>query len=438
LGDNTTTSGRGRTRPFRLGRRVAVLIALLLAASAGFAQPAAGEASRETRLFSQIDAIVKELSEITGLEARHKVGYSIIGRDRLKTFLEERVKEEIKPEEIRVEQLLLHEFGFLPAEFDLKATMIELYTEQAAAFYDFQRKKLVVLESDDNSMQHAALVHELAHALADQHFHLKKYLDQAGKNDDGALARMAVMEGQATWLMAETLVRDMGKSLLTSNAMVELMNRMIGSSSGQFPVFDKAPLYIRESLLFPYTSGMKFQQAVIKKYGQAGFSRVFRQPPATTQNILHPATYFEGRKLEQPRLPKLARQGRYRKLAEGVVGEFDFAILLQQYVNKKAAHRVAPGWRAGAYRLFEDKRDKHLVLIHASQWDTPETAGEFFRHYRTILDGKWEDAEFSATSGAEYAGTGGGGHFLVRLSGSTVYSVEGLRSPEDLRGWPKP
>ena len=54
------------------------------------------------------------------------------------------------------------------------------------------------------------LAHELAHALADQNYNLGKFIRQGRKSDDGSTARLAVMEGQATWLMSEYLARKIG------------------------------------------------------------------------------------------------------------------------------------------------------------------------------------------------------------------------------------
>ena len=55
------------------------------------------------------------------------------------------------------------------------------------------------------------LAHELAHAIADQNYNLGKFIRQGRKSDDGSTARLAVMEGQATWLMSEFLARKMGQ-----------------------------------------------------------------------------------------------------------------------------------------------------------------------------------------------------------------------------------
>ncbi len=422
------------SHPDRL--KVLLALAALFLAAAPAQTVAPPEAAAEP-IFQRIDEITAGLAEITGLAVERKVDYALIDREHLKEFLEQRVKEEIEPEEIRIEELLLKKFGFVPRDFDLKGTMIDLYTEQAAAFYDFRKQRLFLLNSGDDAMQEAALTHELAHALADQHFKLEKFLDAAGKNDDGALARMAVMEGQATWLMSESMVRKMGQTLVNSPETVRLMSRMIGASGGEFPIFDNAPLYMRESMLFPYTSGMQFQQAVVERLGKEAFPEVFRNPPSTTQEVLHPEHYFVRRDVERPKLAHLRHERGFRNLAEGDVGEFDYAVLLRQFATDDDVRRIAPAWRAGRYRLLEDKKDGRTVLLQTSVWESDEVARAFFEFYRKALKGKWDDMSVERENADFLQGTGDDGHFEVRLAGKAVYSVEGLRTGGEIGKWPK-
>ena len=174
-----------------------VLIAALVAVPV--AQPQV-ESSR--LLFTQVDPIMEGLSQITGWKVKRKVPSDYITKEKLNEFIQQRVREVVKPEDIRIESLALKMFGFIPEDYDLKEAIIELLTEQAAAFYDYDRKRLFITESESSFMEkRAALVHELAHALADQSFPLGKYLHKGLKNDDAATAREAVTEGQATWLM---------------------------------------------------------------------------------------------------------------------------------------------------------------------------------------------------------------------------------------------
>jgi hypothetical protein len=396
------------------------LAVLLLAAAAVWPQT-----EPSPKVFEQIDEIMVELSQMTGMKAPAKVQSATITKAGLKQFLEERIKEAIKPEEVRAEELTLKKLGFAPPEFDLRKVTIDLLTEQAAAFYDYRKKKLFLLDSTSSMMERTVLVHELAHALADAHYNLEKYILK-GKSDDAALARQAVMEGQATWLMAESMARKLGQSLLKSPEMLEFMDRSTQSSGGAFPVFDQVPLYLREALLFPYTKGLRFQNAVVEKMGQEGFSEVFRRPPASTQQIIHPEKYFERVQPVTPPLPKESLPREYKELAAGSLGEFDHQILLKQYASEKEAAAIAPLWKGGSYKLVESKKQDRVILFYASEWDTPETAREFFRLYRKALEGKWKKMEVAEETEGLLRGVGDDGGFRVRLEGTRVTSVEGL------------
>ncbi len=57
------------------------------------------------------------------------------------------------------------------------------------------------------------------------------------------------------------------------------------SAAQQYPVFSQAPLYIRESLVFPYAEGLAFQDAVFHKLGKDAFSEVFAHPPTSADRF---------------------------------------------------------------------------------------------------------------------------------------------------------
>ena len=164
----------------------------------------------EWPLFSEIGTIEAGLSEITGLAFTRHVPYATINKEQLRRYLEDRIKE-IKPADIRAEELTLKLLGLIPPDFDLRQNTVDLLTEQAAAFYDYNKRKLFVLEGTGTGAEdRMALVHELAHALADQHFPLRKYIREGMQSDDASSARLAVMEGQASWLMTAYLSKLSG------------------------------------------------------------------------------------------------------------------------------------------------------------------------------------------------------------------------------------
>lgn len=384
---------------------------------------AAQAAPAPTGIFAEVDRIMAELTAISGLRASRRVACETLSREEVGEFLRKRVKEVATPEEIRAEEITLKKFGLAPPDFDLARTTVDLFTEQALALYDFNRRRLFVTEAVAARGQEAVLVHELAHALADQNFNLKRFIKQAGKSDDAALARMAVMEGQATWLMSEYMALRMGQSLETSPALVEAMSAP-GAAAGQFPVFDAAPLYIRETLMFPYTAGMRFQHAVVKREGRGAFAAVFRRPPVSTRQVLDPEEYFKGTAPASPGLPEFPDRG-YRELAAGSFGQLDHAILLEQYAGKPAA-ALAARLRGGRYEVREHRARRRVVLAYASEWESGAAAREFFGLYRRVLAGKWKRMAAATETPERLEGEGDDGRFVVELRGAVVTSLEGL------------
>jgi hypothetical protein len=379
-------------------------------------------------VFEEIGRDLRDLTAITGLKIHHKIPFDLISKDQVNKFLKDRVEDVSTPEDLRIEALSLKKFGFVPQDFDLAKNTVDLLTEQAAAFYDYHKKKLYITDWAPPDMRQSALIHELGHALADQNFHLGRFIRKADDDDDRAMAREAVMEGQATWLMSEVVERRAGQTLKGSPDSVELMSRAMDSGGSDYPVFDSAPLYLRRTLVFPYTQGMLFQNAVVEKLDQAAFTEVFRNAPVSTQQILHPEKYFAKSVPTRPALPQFSGHG-YKHLVAGTMGELDHALLIEQFLDKGSAEKIAPHWRGGVYRLDENKSEHRDVLEYAVEWEDADWARQFFEAYKEVLRKKWRKIEPRPGNESTFAGLGDDGYFVVRLDGAVVRSLEGLCGP---------
>lgn len=388
-----------------------LVLALLLLSSA--------TASAQSPLFSQVDGMLASLSKMTGWKVKRQVPSQILARAEFARMVQEGVAAAERDKETRAAELTLKMFGLVPWDYKLAQESADLVEEQAAAFYDTRKKKLFVLDNiPDGPEQRVALAHELAHALADQQFGLEKYLN-AAKDDDAFTAREAVVEGQASWLSWAYMAEQAGgRPEVPRQLLDELAD--VGATGENFPVLERTPLYIRESLTFPYTEGMKFQDAIYRKLGRAAFDRLFLDPPLSTQEILHPEAYADSVRPTHPSLPK---QSSVRLLAEGDVGEFDFSALLRQYGGES---RLSSEWRGGAYRLYEHKKTKTPLLLHISEWSSPEAAQKFFQAYLGVLRRKWPSLMVRQESSGEVSGGSERGDFLLRISGASVLSVEGI------------
>ena len=382
-------------------------------------------------VFLQIDSVVKTLSDITGLSEEHPVPYGRITKRQLRQFLTKRIKKTLRPEEIRVDELALKMFGLVPMDFDLRKSTIDLLTEQAAAFYDYDAKKLFLLNDSSFESETTTLAHELAHALADQHFNLDQFMDDSPANDDENLAHTAVVEGEASWLMLAYDLKQAGQAPVPTEKMLQSVVDSSDASMADYPVLKGSPLYIQQSLLFPYTQGTVFFDAVYKKMGKPAFAAVFTNAPADSAQILHPERYFAHRTGTKPPLPRISSRDA-KQLTEGSVGEFDHQMLLRQYMGEAKAEQLAPHARGGQFQIQAVGKEHKPVLAYVSQWDSEAEAADFFDSYRKILHSKWKNCDVSLATRSLIAGTGDNGFFVTRLSGDLVTSVEGL---PDIREW---
>jgi len=227
--------------------------------------------------------------------------------------------------------------------------------------------------------------------------------------------------------MSEYAARKLGQTLLGNQSLVDTMAGMTDSGAGEFPVFEKAPLYLRRSLVFPYTEGMAFQAAVLERDRQRGFAEVYTDPPVSTQQILHPAKYFQHVAPTQPDLPGPPLSRAYKGLIRGELGEMEHAILLEQYGTKTQAKELAPHWRGCRFELRENKKAARVVLLYAVEWDDEASAQSYFAFYRQVLARKWKRMNVEEETADRVSGTGDDGRFQLRRAGAIVTSVEGLR-----------
>lgn len=417
-----------------LGRAGLALVALSLALAGAWQEPSPDAGKKGLPTAAEINGALRELAAVTGFTVRRELPFAPVTRAQVNEYIREEIKETVKPDELRAEEVSLQKLGFVGRDFDLKQTTIDLLTEQAAAFYDFHRRKLFISDWATVNMRDDALVHELAHALADQNFPIRKFMDTRSDDNEVSLAREAVVEGQASWLTLEVDARRNGKSMADAAVAEKIlsvdMNSDAAASDADYPVFDKAPLYIRRTLIFPYDAGEKFTQAVFLHDGKNGFARVFRDPPLTTAQIDFPDRYFAHDDPPPPDLPKAAKG--VKQFVTGSLGELETRILMEQYAGRSLAGELAPLFQAGQFRIDEDRKTHRRTLLYASAWKDEAAAGRFFGIYRQVLRGKWKSVDFSGQSDSAMTGKSEDGYFAVTRHGAVVLALEGYAAPPGL------
>ncbi len=409
----------------RSTRLLLAVLAVLLVASPAALRADEIDVARGEALFSRIDSMLAELTEIFGFGADAPISRQLITRAEITELVETRLAEEIAPEEIRREELFLKLFGFVGEGFDLAEQVSDVLTEQATALYDYKTKSLYLATWTPDDMQEFALVHELAHAIADQRFDLGRFVKKSS-SADGDLARSAVIEGQASWAMTEWLFQQTGRSLADERHLAAATAGASRYEAESYPVYASAPLYIRETMLFPYTDGLLFQQRLVEEYGRRAFRMVFEKPPLTTRHVLTPQSYISDELPSKPKLLPLRAKG-FERVSRGLVGQLEHRILAEQYAGtRELADALSREWQGGRFEIYENKERDRAILRHGSDWTSPMAARKVFELYRDVCLKKLPGADLVLDEPKRFVGRSDWGWFDIQMLDAGIAGLEGL------------
>ena len=361
-------------------------------------------------LFHSVDEILQFDSKETGLPIKHDVKRKLTSRDEVFSYLTKHLNDE-DTQRLRRSELVLKKFGLLPRDFDLQTFLLALLREEVAGYYDPKTKTVNLLDWVPIEEQEPVMAHELTHALQDQEIGLQKWMKKGDKdlgemkrnptpadieNDEIDDTREAVIEGQAQAMMFQYALAPTGHSITTSPGLVGAMEAETLTGTPNTRVFNDAPIFLKESLTFPYSYGMDFVIKLMQAGGkEKGFAAALQNPPHTTRQIMQPETYLSGEKIEPMRVPDFKQDFKeYTKFDIGAMGEFDVAVLMEQYVGRPISKYMYPEWRGGYYYAAKAKGNATapLGLLYVSRWSGPETASQFAGIYAHSLRQRYKKA----------------------------------------------
>jgi hypothetical protein len=249
-------------------------------------------------------------------------------------------------------------FGLLPDTLDLERLLLDLYGEQVAGYYDPETSTLYGVEGGDRTQLRLILAHELVHALQHQYLPLDTLMSAKG-NGDRTAATQAVLEGHAT--LASIALLAPGVDVVHTQEFWDTYKEQVRSQQSTMPIFAKAPLVLRESLIFPYVSGAEFMRWWAQTDHPPLPSR--SELPVSTEQVLHPDRY----PADQP-VPVGFPDSTATVLFEDTFGELETQILLASFRGGSQATTDLPiGWGGDRYRVYETAAGPALVWL--TVWD---------------------------------------------------------------------
>jgi hypothetical protein len=199
---------------------------------------------------------------------------------------------------------------------------------------------------------------------------------------------------------------------------------MLQSGGGDTSTLDRAPKVVRAELLFPYLDGLNFvRQTFQRASNYSSVDDVFRNPPDSTEQVLHPEKYRAREKPVDVAMPDLAEtlgEG-WRRIDSNVLGELDLRILLEEYGDRVPAARAAAGWNGDRWQLLE--KDGRQAVVLRTAWDSENDAREFFDTYALGLRTRFSDARQEEASAVRHALTASTMATELRRNGREVLAV---------------
>lgn len=320
-------------------------------------------------VIAQLEDLVIKAQEIRGLAFLGTPTITVVGEAEFRSRVLAMVAESLA--DLPADQALYELLGLLSPGADLEAMLRDLYGEQVAGFYDGETGEIVVPTRTDglSLVQQGTMIHELVHALTDQHFDFDSHRTDMADGDrwDEAAAFLALMEGDATlaelhWL--RTLEqRDLGLFLAES-------------LQADMTVLESMPRFIRDSLMFPYESGLAFVQALHNRGGWDAVNDAYRTMPGlppSTEQVITPSDF--GRDLPVEMSIRPVEIPGYELVVTSTWGEHGLRLMFDQVLGETRSLTAADGWGGDYYHQWHDGQGRAaFILVYVG--DTPEDMEE--------------------------------------------------------------
>lgn len=341
---------------------VLAVVALLVSSCGDGATSAAG-------LDDEIATLIEAAEDVRGLTFVETPNVVIVSAGELADRIRAQIEEDLDRDEIVVDQHLFEMLGLLDGSVDLLEAYTELYAEAVGGFYDNDTGEMVIAGDEAlGPLGKTIVVHELVHALTDQHFDFASKLDQLIDEErfQEASAIQALAEGDATYFQLLYM------QTLPTSEQVEAVQESLAADTS---VADALPDWFSEDLAWPYDSGFAFVNRLVTDLGVSGLDQAYTLLPTTSEHIMHPGSYFTRQPPRSAGMPEVVLDG-YEVTEDGEWGEWNLQLYLLDGVEPGEAVVAATGWGGDHYRIYWNGTDVAFAYLYVgdSQADADELA----------------------------------------------------------------
>lgn len=309
---------------------------------------------------AHIEGLMRQAETLRGLRFVRPVRVTIEDGQAMRAYVE-RTLEQSALERARRRYVAL---GALDPSIDVHALLVSIMEEELIGYYDPIDKHLAVRADIARALRgtphdvtrsatwRATVVHELVHALQDQHFDLQTAV-KASRTTDEDNAFGALVEGDATLVTLGYLAQPSGTSLGDLASQPERILGMLTRPPDELSeALRRAPALLRDPLLFRYREGALFCAALVRSGGWQRVDAAHRSPPRSTRTIRAPRTYGarEEPPLARPSLGFLRDLGLH-EVDEDVLGALELGIFLA--ASGRDVSAITRAWRGDRYVVLQ-------------------------------------------------------------------------------------
>ncbi len=385
-----------RGLPYLPGFVVATLLALLAAIAPAPCYGDQDDLAVRLQVEKVRDALTGRLERLRGLDFSDEVPVRVVSRKEAAEYFEETLSEGMTEEEFAGYQRILAYLGLIPQGSDLRRMLVDAYAENVAAWYDDEERIFAIVGSWDATVfDELTVVHELTHALQDQHFDLGLLRFLTRDYDDAWLGVLALAEGDASDMM----LRYHGNLCRAKRGGDDDYWRFIAINMPDESTTGLPP-FIARLMTFPYTYGTRFLQALLVEGGPAAVDLAFRAPPVSSRQIISFDSYLYR---HEPKIiipvDLAGAMPQPWQLVEGAqLGQYGLALLLAVHLGEGSVEPAVSDWGGDLLVGWWREDSPECSLAYYSIWDTPTAARAFFNAARDFSEMRHPSAQIVVES----------------------------------------
>ena len=348
-------------------------------------QSPSAEPSAPTEAETQaiLDEIEEQVIAIRGLAAADIGPADIITRDELAVELQQLFDEQYPPEERERDNIALRALGLLQPDQDVADLQLQLLGDQVLGFYDrFENRMVVVSDAGLDVEARITYAHEYTHALQAAAFGGDALDTDTPGDDDRGLARLAMIEGDATMTMLAWMLQH-----LTQDEILEYF------AGVELPDTAGIPSWMVAQLGFPYEAGLTWTTALTggdpTRPDYTEIDAAFGDPPDSTEQIIELEKWEAREAPETIVLPDLAAAlgAGWEEVDSTPIGQATIEIMLEYFgISAVEAGDAGSGW-GGDRAVIVSGPDGAFAVAWRLAWDSTADATEFLAAYETVVDG---------------------------------------------------